>query len=194
MQRNNTSYKSENVTMINSSGEIISEGTLNFKETKKNGREKGFFSIYNDEFNKIENLSNKEFKVLIYCVNNRNQKTNIVNLGRKDILKKLQMDRSNFFRYKNNLIKQGFIIETETKNQFLINPRFCCSADAETYMKLRLSYANYKSDQEELKRVKDEIKNSKNKDNLQKIFKLIDDNVINTNDIFEFIKILTNEK
>lgn len=194
MRKNDTSYKSENVTMINSSGEIISEGTLNFKETKKTGREKGFFSIYNDEFNKIENLSSKDFKVLNYCVNNRNQRTNIINLGRKDILKKLQMDRSNFFRYKNNLIKQGFIIETETKNQFLINPRFCCSADSDTYMKLRLSFANYKSDQEELKRVKEEIKNSKNKDNLQKIYKLINDNVINTNDIIEFIKILTNEK
>ncbi len=45
MRKNETSYKSENVTMINSSGEIISEGTLNFKETKKTGREKGFFSI-----------------------------------------------------------------------------------------------------------------------------------------------------
>lgn len=68
MRKNETSYKSENVTMINSSGEIISEGTLNFKETKKNGREKGFFSIYNDEFEKIENLSNKEFTLLKYCL------------------------------------------------------------------------------------------------------------------------------
>ena len=46
------------------------------------------------------------------------------------------MDRSNFFRYKNNLIKQGFIIETDIKNQFLINPRFCCSTDSDTYIKL----------------------------------------------------------
>ena len=180
MRKNETSYKSENVTMINSSGEIISEGTLNFKETKKTGREKGFFSIYNDEFNKIENLSSKDFKVLNYCVNNRNQRTNIINLGRKDILKKLQMDRSNFFRYKNNLIKQGFIIETETRNQFLINPRFGAK------------WAGLSTP--EWKRVKEEIKNSKNKDNLQKIYKLINDNVINTNDIIEFIKILTNEK
>ena len=193
MRKNDISYKSENVTMINGSGEIISEGTLNFKETKKQGREKGYFSIYNEEFDKLECLSSKEFKVLKYCVNNRNQKTNIINLGRKDILKKLQMDRSNFFRYKNNLIKQGFIIETDIKNQFLINPRFCCSTDSDTYIKLRLSYANYRADQDEMKRIKEEIKNSKNKDNLQKIYKLIKDNVIETKDIIEFLKILTAE-
>ena len=87
MRKNETSYKSENVTMINSSGEIISEGTLNFKETKKNGREKGFFSIYNDEFATIENSYNKEFTLIKYCIINRNQRTNLINLGKKNILK-----------------------------------------------------------------------------------------------------------
>ncbi len=117
MRKNDISYKSENVTMINSSGEIISEGTLNFKETIKQGREKGYFSIYNSEFDKIENLSNKEFSLLKYCINNRNQKTNIINLGRKDILKKLNMKRQNFWTYKNKLIKENFRAETDIKNQ-----------------------------------------------------------------------------
>lgn len=194
MRKNETSYKSENVTMINSSGEIISEGTLSFKETKKNGREKGFFSIYNDEFEKIENLSNKEFTLLKYCIINRNQRTNLINLGKKNILKNLKMQRQNFWTYKNKLIKENFIIETDTKNQYLINPRFCCSADSDTYMKLRLSYASYKADKEEITRVKEEIKKSKNKDNLQKIDKLINDNVINVKDLVEYLKLLTNEK
>ena len=194
MRKNETSYKSENVTMINSSGEIVSEGTLNFKETKKNGREKGFFSIYNDEFEKIENLSNKEFTLLKYCIINRNQRTNLINLGKKNILKNLKMQRQNFWTYKNKLIKENFIIETDTKNQYLINPRFCCSTDSDTYMKLRLSYVSYKADKEEIIRVKEEIKKSKNKDNLQKIDKLINDNVINIKDLVEYLKILTNEK
>lgn len=194
MRKNETSYKSENVTMINSSGEIISEGTLNFKETKKSGREKGFFSIYTDEFDKIGNLSNKEFSLLKYCVNNRNQKTNIINLGRKDILKKLNMQRQHFHYYKLKLIRENLITETEIKNQYLINPRFCCSADSDTYMKMRLSYANYKSDQEEIKRVKEDIKKSKNKDKLQKIDKLINDNVINVKDLIEYLNILSKEK
>ena len=61
-------------------------------------------------------------------------------------------------------------------------------------MKLRLSYASYKADKEEITRVKEEIKKSKNKDNLQKIDKLINDNVINVKDLVEYLKLLTNEK
>ena len=194
MRKNDISYKSEDVKMINSSGEILSEGTLNFKETTKQGREKGYFSIYNNEFDKIENLSNKEFSLLKYCINNRNQKTNVVNLGRKDILKKLNMQRQNFWTYKSKLIKENFIAETEIKNQYLINPRFCCSTDSDTYMKIRLSYANYKADQEEIKRVKEEIKNSKNKEKLQKIDKLISDNILNVNDLIEYLNILSKDK
>lgn len=193
MRKNDTSYKSENVTMINSSGEIISEGTLNFKETKKNGREKGFFSIYNDEFDKLENLSSKEFSLLKYCINNRNQRTNIINLGRKDILKRLNVQRQHFHYYKQKLVKENFITETEIKNQYLINPRCCCSSDSDTYMKMRLSYANYKADHEEIKRVKEDIKKSKNKEKLQKIDKLISDNIINVNDLVEYLNILSKE-
>ncbi len=193
MRKNDISYKSENVTMINSSGEIISEGTLNFKETKKQGREKGYFSIYNDEFDKIENLSNKEFSLLKYCINNRNQKTNVINLGRKDLLKKLNMQKNHFYVYKNKLLKENFLTETDVKNQYLINPRFCCSTDSDTYMKIRLSYANYRADQDEIKRIKEEIKNSKNKEKLQKIDKLISDNVLNINDLVEYLNILSKE-
>lgn len=193
MRKNDISYKSENVTMINSSGEIISEGTLNFKETKKQGREKGYFSIYNDEFDKIENLSNKEFSLLKYCINNRNQKTNVINLGRKDLFKKLNMQKNHFYVYKNKLLKENFLTETDVKNQYLINPRFCCSTDSDTYMKIRLSYANYRADQDEIKRIKEEIKNSKNKEKLQKIDKLISDNVLNVNDLVEYLNILSKE-
>ena len=193
MLKNDTNYKSENVKMINGSGEIISEGTLNFKETKKKGREKGFFSIYNDEFDKIGNLSNKEFSLLKYCINNRNQKTNVVNLGRKDILKRLNMQRQHFHYYKLKLIKENIITGTDIKNQYLINPRFCCSTDSDTYMEIRLHYANYKSDQEEIKRIKENIKKSKNKDKLQKIDKLIDDNIINIKDLVEYLNILSNQ-
>lgn len=192
MRKNKTSYKSEKVAMVNTSGEIISEGELHFTETQKQGREKGYFSIYNDEFDKIENLSSKEFSLLKYCINNRNQKTNIINLGRKDILTKLNMQRQHFWKYKNKLVKENLLTETNEKNQYLINPRFCCSTDSDTYMKLRLFYAKYKTDQEEVKRIKDEIKQSKNKDNLQKIDNFINNNAININDFMEYINILTN--
>ena len=61
-------------------------------------------------------------------------------------------------------------------------------------MKIRLSYANYKADQEEIKRVKEEIKNSKNKEKLQKIDKLISDNILNVNDLIEYLNILSKDR
>lgn len=193
MKKNETRYKSEKVAMINASGEIISEGELLFKESQKQGREKGYFSIYNDEFDKIGSLSSKEFSLLKYCVNNRNQKTNTINLGKKDILSRLNMQRQHFWKYKNKLVKENLLAETNEKNQYLINPRFCCSTDSDTYMKLRLSYAKYKTNQEEIKRIKYQIKQSKNKDKLQKIDNFITDNIININDLIEYINILTNK-
>ena len=65
---------SKKVKIITEEGEIIdSNASLNITEEKKIGRPKGYFSIYTDMFEKMQELKPKQMKMLTYCINERNQ-------------------------------------------------------------------------------------------------------------------------
>ena len=181
---------SKKVKIITEEGEIIdSNASLNITEEKKIGRPKGYFSIYTDMFEKMQELKPKQMKMLTYCINERNQLYNRVFLqANQKTLKKLDLLKSNFMREKMKIVELGFICPTDHKGEYIVNPRFCYSKDSDSYIKVVNDWNRFskqKINAEEFKKV---INSKKNSDKLKNIDRYIQSNNFDINDLRDYIQ------
>ncbi|MBR0491477.1 MAG: hypothetical protein IJJ82_05485 [Clostridia bacterium] len=181
---------SKKVKIITEEGEIIdSNASLNITEEKKIGRPKGYFSIYTDMFEKMQELKPKQMKMLTYCINERNQLYNRVFLqANQKTLKKLDLLKSNFMREKKKIVELGFICPTDHKGEYIVNPRFCYSKDSDSYIKVVNDWNRFskqKINAEEFKKV---INSKKNSDKLKNIDRYIQSNNFDINDLRDYIQ------
>lgn len=105
----------------------------------------GFFITYSEVFESfVEKLSKREQQLLLYMIKNRDTKTNCMSF-KKTSLDELHLKKQNFLKYKSNLIKYSFIVETNIKGQYIINPRFCYSKNSKQFDICKINFAEFKA-------------------------------------------------
>lgn len=175
---------------ISEHGEIIDDNiSLHITEEKKLGRPKGYFSIYTDMFEKMQELKPKQVKMLTYCINERNQLYNRVFLqANQKTLKKLDLLKPNFMRERKKIIELGFICPTDHKGEYIVNPRFCYSKDSDSYIKVVNAWNRFSKQKINAEEFKKAISNRKNSSKLKNIDKYIQANSFDINDLRDYIQ------
>lgn len=181
---------SKKVKIISEDGEIIdSNASLNITEEKKIGRPKGYFSMYEDMFERLQQLSSKEMKMLTYCIEERNQLYNRVFLqSNLKTLKKLDVFKQHLSTYRKKLIDLDFLCPTDHKGEYIVNPRACYSKDSDSYMKVVNDWNRFSKQKINAEEFKKAINNKKNSDKLKNIDKYIQSNSFDINDLRDYIQ------
>ena len=181
---------SKKVKIISEDGEIIdSNASLNIVEEQKIGRPKGYFSMYEDMFEKLQQLSPKQWKMYSYCLEKRNQLYNKVFLqSNLKTLKKLDILKQHFSRERKKLIDLGFICPTDHKGEYIVNPRACYSKDSDSYIKVVNDWNRFSKQKINAEEFKNTINNKKNSNKLKNIDKYIQSNSFDINDLRDYIQ------